>query len=214
MPALKRPPVQPATPPPGGGDEGTLFTMERLLRWGEERSIAFCAANDIPQMRVCMTTRDDWRVGSCAYWRAGVAHVCVPACARWAGVERSRNWNWPGAVTDRTPYGVVCHELGHHVDHYVSTRNGLRTGKYYGDYSASVYAQSGERAITSYCPNDAEWFAEMFRLFVTNHALLYHIRPRTWDLLTDRFEPVSSPDWITALGPNVPERIIATQRRR
>ena len=56
----------------------------------------------------------------------------------------------------------------------------LKKFSYFGDYSLKLRRESGERQITSYCPNDAEWFAEIMRLFITNHALLYTIRPKTW----------------------------------
>lgn len=43
--------------------------------------------------------------------------------------------------------------------------------------------ESGELPITSYAPNPAEWFAEIFRLFVTNHGLLKQLRPKTYNIL-------------------------------
>jgi len=43
-------------------------------------------------------------------------------------------------------------------------------------------AETQEPALTSYCPNDHEWWAEMFRLFMTNSDLLRLVRPKTYSL--------------------------------
>lgn len=40
-------------------------------------------------------------------------------------------------------------------------------------------------AITSYAPNAMEWFAEIFRLFVTNPDLLKLIRPKAYKAILD-----------------------------
>ena len=56
-----------------------------------------------------------------------------------------------------------------------------------------------KRVLTSYCPNNAEWFAEMFRLSITNSQLLQQLRPRTYKLKVQ---------WLKVLGDDVPERIV------
>jgi hypothetical protein len=83
-----------------------------------------------------------------------------------------------------------------------------KKGKYYGDYSKKLHEKTKEKSITSYDPNVAEWFAEICRLYITNHALLALIRPRTWAALHKQFKPVSDEDWVKELGPNVPARVI------
>jgi hypothetical protein len=91
----------------------------------------------------------------------------------------------------------------------------MKVGSYYGGYSVNVRRRSGEKRLTSYCPNDEEWFAEMFRLFVTNHALLHEIRPKTWDILIDDgWIPVSDSDWECALGRGCPDRIMRAAAKR
>lgn len=65
-----------------------------------------------------------------------------------------------------------------------------------------------EAALTSYAPDPAEWFAEITRLFVTNSALLYFVRNRTWKILREQWRPVSNSDWQQELGKGVPDRII------
>lgn len=165
----------------------------------------FCKVNNVPVPEVIVVPKEDWEFDCCAYYRPTYIKICLSMCARPATERMVRNWNWPGSTTDREPFGVIAHELGHHCDVLLSTEK----GRYYGNYSASVYMMSGEKPLTSYAPNSAEWFAEMFRLFVTNHSLLKKIRPATHSLLIQHWKPVSSDDWVVELGGNVPRRILA-----
>jgi hypothetical protein len=192
-----------------------LSGQERLLRRGLDRLLVFAEANpEIPPMRVVAVPREEWFVNACAYWRGGVCNICLPECARPCGEAMSRAWSWPGSNSDRTPYGVVAHEYGHHVDVYESTRTGGRVGSYFGSHAAVIRERSGEAPISGYHPNEAEWFAEMFRLFVTNHALLMLTRPRTWGLLAERWRPVGSDDWRENLAPGTPARVIAALTKK
>jgi hypothetical protein len=205
----------PRTPPPAviPDNPSTRYTPERLFKWGVQRADAFCLANGIRRMETKLYIKEEWLFSHvCAYWRDWTCHICLPHCGRPARGENDRRaWSWPGATTDRTPYGVVCHELGHHCDVLASTER----GPYYGEYSQSVFTRAKEKAISGYEPNNpAEWFAEMFRLFVTNHALLLRIRPRTWEILMERWTPVSDHDWRVALGPDCPARIIKAQEKK
>jgi hypothetical protein len=151
----------------------------------------------------------DWNVSACAYYRRNTTHICVARCAA-IGVAGPA-WSYPGYTVDRTPYGVLQHELGHHVD----VLKGLRKGAYWSDFSAVLRGRSGEKAITSYCPNDAEWFAEMFRVFVTNPDLLRIVRPRTYGQLVGSvaFKPVFSDSWRDRLQ-GAPARTITAAERQ
>lgn len=109
--------------------------------------------------------------GACAYYRDGEIEIWVNACA---GVGRvGRQWSYPGYCVDRTPYGVLAHELGHHVDRQHGPAGGVLS---------HLWRPLDAAGLTSYCPNDNEWFAELFRLFVTNPDLLRHARPKIADL--------------------------------
>ena len=112
-------------------------------------------------------------------------------------------WSYPGYVIDRTPHGVLAHELGHHVDCTLSTKK----GSYGGDFSQQMRVKVNEPKLTNYCPNDWEWFAEMFRLFVTNSDLLRVVRPRTYSALCERFQPVITAGWRDVLR-DAPQRTI------
>lgn len=179
----------------------------RLAELGRERVREFCEANSLPVPEVVVVPREGWRIGSCAYYRhhTGI-RICITECAWPATEAQARNWNWPGSVTDREPYGVICHELGHHADYCVGTQK----GSYGSEYSSEVWKRTKEPKITSYCPNDGEWFAEMFRVFVTNPGLLRDIRPKTYAVLTEQFKPVGSMNWRECLGGNAPPRIVRT----
>jgi len=186
------------------------LTPQGLYDRGRHRVELFCRRNNIVAPNFLCIPKKDWHVGACAFYRPCSIHICLEYCGRPCGDAPSRNWTWPGSTTDREPYGVIAHELGHHVD-WISSE---RKGTYGGDCSTSMRENSGEKPLTSYCDNDWEWFAEMFRLFVTNHALLERVRPRTWELFSARWTPVSGNDWVKELGANVPARVVAAARKK
>jgi len=98
----------------------------------------------------------------------------------------------------------VQHELGHHVDWL----KGDDKGAYWSNYSSDMRKETGEPKLTNYCPNDAEWFAEIFRLFVTNPGMLQLMRPLTYQkLLDDGLVALFSNTWAERLGEmEAPER--------
>lgn len=182
----------------------------RLAIRGGVRMARFCEANDLPLPVVQVCPPEDWHWDACAFYRTDKISICLEHCAWPCGVARSRAWSWPGSTIDREPYGVLCHELGHHIDYHASRNK----GSYGGDYSVQLREESGEAPISGYCPNDWEWSAEMMRLFITNHALLRLVRHKTWNLLSERWKPVSSDNWLRELGANVPPRVVAAQRNK
>lgn len=200
------------------------YTKWDLYERGVERVSRFCEVNSLTLPAIVATPRDEWYVAACAYYRPvdlktdrffkktlkpGI-NICLEECASVCNSAPSRNWNWPGSTTDREPYGVLAHEIGHHADWSV----GVKKWSYGSEYCEVVMALSGEPPITSYCPNPAEWFAECFRLFVTNAALLAQIRPKTHAILLQRFKPVSGACWFKELGANVPERVVKALRNK
>jgi hypothetical protein len=177
-----------------------------LLR-GVDHMQSFCAVNALAVPEVNARSRDDWHVDACAYYRPVKIEICPEACAAIGSVGRA--WSFPGYSVDRTPFGVIAHELGHHADHSRSERR----GPYFGDYSIKMRAASSEQPLTSYCPNDAEWFAEMFRLFVTNPDLLRLIRPTTFELIAADFLPSITAGWDVVLQ-GAPARTIEAAKRK
>lgn len=144
---------------------------------------------------------------ACAYYRPNQITICVRRCAHIG--TGGASWSFPGYTVDRTPYGVLAHELGHHVDHHMSDRK----GRYFGDYSIKMRAEVDEPKLTNYCPNDAEWFAEMFRLFMTNPELLRYLRPRTYAALRRDFEPPEKRAWAQVLFGAPPRTLNAASKK-
>jgi len=179
------------------GMSKALLTMA-----GQDLIEEFCQINNMSCPSIEKTHIDDWRFGVCAYYRYHTIHVCPAKCANIGFAARA--WSFPGYVIDRTPYGVLAHELGHAIDFGL----GKTQDRYHSEFSVGLRAKSGERKLTGYCPNDAEWFAEMFRLFVTNPDLLNHLRPKTYYLIRSHdLKPVENRPWYKVLK-EAPERTI------
>ncbi|MDO9099679.1 MAG: hypothetical protein Q7V53_02895 [Caldisericota bacterium] len=172
---------------------------QRLLDDGIVLMRRFCEVNSLAVPEVNIRSTAEWPFGVCAYYRPTKIEVCLEKCAH-IGVA-GRSWSFPGNTVDRTPYGVIQHELGHHVDVMHSTQ----TARYRGDFSVKLRREAGEPPISGYCPDDGEWFAELFRVFVTNPDLLRIIRPATYERLRSRFDPVVADSWEAVLS-GAPDR--------
>ena len=185
----------------------TWETKPSMLGRGAALMTRFCEANALPVPKINVVKREDWKFDPCAYYRPVYVAICVEKCAAigYTGMQ----WSFPGHSVDRTPYGALAHELGHHADRTRSERTGL----YYGDFSVAMRQRCAEAPLTSYCPNDAEWFAEMFRLFVTNPDLLAKLRPATHADLLTHFKPVFADSWRERLD-GAPERTILSIDRK
>lgn len=182
-------------------------SKQSMLDRGKKLATRFCDVNGFEAPAVEEVPVDKWRFSVCAYYRANVTTICVAKCSGvgFAGMQ----WSFPGYAVDRTPYGVVQHELGHHVDVVMSDR----VGPYFGDFSQGMRKRSGEAPITTYCPNDGEWFAEMFRVFVTNPDLLLQLRPRTHAEMMKRLAPVFTDTWRERLDGAPDRTLLAAQRK-
>lgn len=183
------------------------MTKEKLLEQGKDLAEEFCALNGIKLPDVSERSTENWPFGACAYYRPTYIAICVNKCAA-VGVA-GRSWSWLGYVVDRTPYGVIQHELGHHVDFI----NSETKGSYFGDFSVTLRKVSAEAPLTGYCPNDAEWFAEIFRLFLTNPSLLSELRPRVWRELDGLFTSAVTASWEQVLA-GAPERTIEAAKNK
>lgn len=135
----------------------------------------WCELNDI-KIPTIVESEEPKKYGTCAYYRDGAIYISVGACA--APGRAGRQWSWPGYVVDRTPYGVLAHELGHHVDQQHGPAGG---------FLSHVWRPLDADPITSYAPNDNEWFAELFRVFVTNPHLFRLVRPHIADLFQEQW---------------------------
>lgn len=162
----------------------------------------FCELNQMPTPKIEVVAKPKlWPFKVCAYYRANHIFIRLEKCA--AIGTTGACWSYPGYTVDKTPCGVLAHELGHHFDRLLSTKKGA----YFGDYGLNMMRETGEAKLTNYCPNHAEWFAEMFRLFVTNPDLLKLIRPKSFERISARFKPVETRAWDVVLS-NAPLRTV------
>jgi hypothetical protein len=156
---------------------------QRLLSRGLQHILRWCGLNAVTAP-IVTESDEPTQFGTCAYYRVDTGIViCVAACASQSPTAlgfKGRAWSYPGHTVDRTPYGVLCHELGHHVDFAEGNRPG-RGGCW------RWQELTGEKPISGYAENPNEWFAEMFRLFVTNPDLLRELRPKTYAQMIARW---------------------------
>lgn len=178
---------------------------DTLADIGIDTCMEFCAVNKIPQPSLTILRSEDEdtldfkrirRWATCGFYRNSEIKVAVPLCS-----HQSPMYSWPAYISDRTPFGVIQHELGHHVDEVFSGFNIYDTKSKKESFSDRLRKITKEKAITSYAPNNSEWFAEIFRLFVTNPDLLKKIRPLTYNqLLESGLEPIEKDDATTVLN--------------
>jgi hypothetical protein len=146
-------------------------TKNELLEAGVNLVLNWCLLNQVTPPRLTIYDEGKPTFGTCAYYRNNIIYIWPNSCA---SVGRAgRQWSYPGYTVDRTPYGVLAHELGHHSD--------LQHGKKGGTLSHLWLEETKEKPISGYCPNPNEWYAEMFRLFLTNPDLLRILRPKTFE---------------------------------
>lgn len=107
--------------------------------------------------------------GAKGWARPGVLTVCPDACTL-----PGRGYSWPGSVSDCTVRGVYLHEIGHVVHASLGNKEAA--------VLAGLRALGGPR-VTGYEPNEMETFAETFRLFAGNPALLEAGRPWRFQFL-------------------------------
>lgn len=184
----------------------TNNTKQTLFDNGVTLVTEFCNANDLPLPSITSVPINShlYRTRACGWYRRNGICIKVPACA--AIGRGGPAWSYPGYVIDRTPYGVLAHELGHYVDHTLTTRLGLRSRWGCWGFGTTMRQQSNNAPkLTNYCPNDSEWFAEMFRLFCTNPNLLKAARPAAYEALCQHLTPVVRSTWQTVLA-NAPAR--------
>ena len=149
----------------------------------------FCELNDIPLPKIEFDINK--KGGYCGeyFYKTKAIKIYPNACARPA-INPVRSWSFPGYFVDRTIFGVICHEFGHYVHHYLGSP---RIGKF-------------GLQITSYEPNVDERFAETMKVFLTNPDLLKRYNPERYNYLTVKLglKPVYTSDWKTQLNSHGP----------
>lgn len=102
----------------------------------------------------------------------------------------------PGSFEDYSVIGVLCHEVGHHVDYTLNPKPYSRT-------KASGFSSllDDEEEVSRNEFNVHESFAEAIRLFITNPDLLKRGRPERWEHLTVKLKlkPLHLEHWSVVL---------------
>ena len=201
-----------------------MTDKESLFHQGVKLAEAWCALNQIPMPAIDRLNPKErnYHIGTCAYYRPTTIHIMVEKCA--ANGMGGRAWSWPGYKIDRTPYGVIQHELGHHVD-TVRTPGLYRKQIALTDlFSHRLYQLTdNEPPLTGYLGTDTnhatfymEWFAENLRLFVTNPDLSLKLRPRFFNAAFNAgLRPVHNETWEEILlAHGATERIVEQARKQ
>lgn len=199
-----------------------MTSKEELFEAGVKLMENFCTTNalSIPTINRLRPTDRAYHLGTCAFYRPYTISVMVEKCA--ARGLGGASWSCPGYAVDRTPYGVLQHELGHHVD---TIKTGPVTTQDLMEklFSKQIYYQSKEAPLTKYLGTDTrvatffmEWFAENFRLYVTNPDLSMRLRPKFYmALFAAGVYPVIEGNWEDVLkANNAPQRNIEQARKK
>jgi hypothetical protein len=199
-----------------------MNSKEEMFAAGVLLTEKFCTSNHLSLPTINRVHPSDrlFQLNTCGYYRPYTISVMVEKCAsRGTG---GASWSCPGYAVDRTPYGVLQHELGHHVDT-------LKTGEVTTQdlmeklYSRKIFLQSKEQPLAKYLGTDTraptffmEWFAENFRLYVTNPNLSLKVRPKFFMALwSDGIYPVIEKPWEEVLKENgAPERNFEQIRKK
>lgn len=192
---------------------------EELYSKGVMLALQFCQLNGIPMPSVTRLRRGErlYKLATCAFYRPTTISIMVEKCAN--NGYGGRAWSWPGYTIDRTPYGVIQHELGHHVDRFCSMNGG--EGRLFSQV-LNCKAE-GEVPLTGYLGTDSrektffmEWFAENFRLFVTNPDLSRLVRPKFYARFVEvGIKPLALGTWDEVLRAHgAPERTMEQARKK
>ena len=167
------------------------LSKEELLQEGLTRCLAFLDAHNLRKPHHIFTDvksankysrgylRQKW-CGAQLYENSEYSVAINLKNCRVATRVPGWSWTYPGYKVDLTPFGVICHEFGHHIDAVLGFSNevsSLREWKKVVDH---------EEEVSGYEPNYQEAWAEAFRLFIANPSLLKAGRPERWEYFTEK----------------------------
>lgn len=180
----------------------------KLNRVAEPRFITYAEVTDSYDRNLVSRVRGGSTVGMATgiytkHPRLGpTVYVNLAKCAQPILNPGFRRWSYPCWKTDRTPMGVVAHEVGHHVSASLRSSQKIIREKW-------NVAARGKR-VTGYEPCPEEAMAETLRMFILNPTLLEAAIPRRYTFLIDvlGLRPSESRNWQEVLG-NYPEYVVA-----
>ena len=102
----------------------------------------------------------------------GYVFVSLERAAKPQVTPRNRSWSWPCYKVDRTPVGVVAHEVGHYVGEHLRQKMNKIVAHNTRNIWGTIVCQK-IKPITGYEPTVDEAGAETSRLFILNPDLLH-----------------------------------------
>jgi len=167
-----------------------------LFELGAKLSQDFCRNNNIPVPEYKIQSLDSTGL-YLSQTRNRNAQILVNLDATANPVENPGHMRWshPAWKTDRTPFGVVLHETGHHLELI------MRQKGFWKAYDWTTISLRGKK-VSGYEPNDSEAFAETMRLFIGNPDLLRLAIPNRYNYMCQvlKLQPIVSMDYKTAIG--------------
>lgn len=169
---------------------------QELFEFGQKLTRKFLAVNGLPPPGIIrdrslgVKPKGSYGCGVCIYprepERGTKIVVFAAACAR-PSVGYAMKWSFPGYVIDRTPVGVLSHEIGHHCDFVLGV--------------PSKDMPKKGRKVSGYEPNSMEMWAESMRLFILNPDLLSRYSPERYEYIRNvvGLKPATKRDAIARL---------------
>lgn len=120
--------------------------------------------------------------------------VNLDRCAWPVWKPKLRSWSWPGYKTDRTPVGVVAHEVGHYVSNLM--------GKEQDGEAWRALITKHKKTVSGYEPVPSEAMAETMRLFILNPQLLRMALPERYQFVQGLglCSPLEKKNWREVIG--------------
>ncbi|MCK5131686.1 MAG: hypothetical protein KAR40_05985 [Candidatus Sabulitectum sp.] len=175
------------------------FNKQEAADIAHDKCVDFLELNGIrlPEFKEGCKNYGEYHRGLVRY---NIARSSVPA------LNPVRRWSYPGYKADRTIYGIIAHECGHHI---WFEKTVFFNRKQWGKW---VEITKTTKRISSYEPNYHESFAETSRLFILNPTLLKEAVPGRYDFLTQELELKPSIDrhW-TKILKDSPKHLTAAQ---
>jgi hypothetical protein len=180
---------------------------QRLLEMARERVQDLCVLNAFPEPSITIYDTRPKRGRACGHYDRPTETISIwlPSTAQIGTAGRA--WSYPGYLVDRTPTGVLAHELGHHWHMTVKKDVSGLIAK------GMMIAKKTEGPLSGYEPDPFEVIAEAFRVFVWNPQLLGLTFPRRYEtLITYGLKPLPMSSWRDPLRGS-PRHILAAEAK-
>jgi hypothetical protein len=162
-----------------------------LLEEGLLQIMEFAKVNSLPAPTVNMVDEEvaddiSFRCG-CYIVSSNQILICIKRCAN-IGTGTGFSQSSPASKIDRTPFGVLAHEMGHHVHSLFLTSKYFKDKHLMASSLKHTFMNTKKEKISGYEPNYRESFAESMRLFISNPDLLKRACPIRYGFIYDQLQ--------------------------